>query len=93
MVFPVFRAQLLNAIRALLRMLKAADVQSIQPECDLEGIFEGGRLRGSADLVLTLPLNQPVILDMKWSGKLYGERLQQNRQLQLAIYGRKGEGR
>ena len=83
----VFHDQLYRAVLTLLKHLRAAGVVTIQSECQLQGVFEGGDLGGSADLVLTLSTGEAIILDMKWSGNSYEEILKSNRQLQLAMYG------
>jgi hypothetical protein len=83
----VFHDQLYRAVLILLKHLRAAGVVTIQSECQLQGVFEGGDLAGSADLVLTLSSREAIILDMKWSGNSHEEKLKTNRQLQLAMYG------
>lgn len=80
--------RLYQAVKTMLRDFNKAGVIKIDPEYPLSGNFEGGKLAGSADLMLTLATGESVIVDMKWSGeKYYKERLINNRQLQLAMYG------
>lgn len=83
----VFRGQLYTAIHRLLGILDRAKTQTVESEYALNGMFNGGNLGGSADLVLTLPIYGAVIVDMKWGGKKYETRLKNNQHLQLVMYG------
>jgi hypothetical protein len=83
-----FRIKLRESIRQLRLQLNAANIVEVQPEMELTGHFAGGEMLGYADLVLAKASGAKAIVDMKWSGaKKYPEKLKQNRQLQLAIYG------
>ena len=49
--------------------------------------FEGRRLTGTIDLMLTRGNGQRAVLDIKWAGESYrGSLLAENRALQLATY-------
>lgn len=82
----VFREQLYTAIHRLLEILERAEAQSLESEYELKGTFDGGKLAGSADLVLTLPMYGAVIVDMKWVGKKYEDILKNSKHLQLVMY-------
>lgn len=82
------RIKLRASMLQLLSQLKGAGIVRVDSEMDLVGSYVGGELVGSADLVLAKASGEQAIIDMKWSGaKKYPEKLKQNRQLQLAIYG------
>ena len=82
-----FRRKLLYSIRQLRIQLRAADVTIAISEEKLEGLFSGGNISGSSDLLLTRKDGQQAILDLKWGKATYEEKLAKNRHLQLAIYG------
>lgn len=83
-----FRRQLLNAMRQLRHQIKSAGVVKVESECVLSGQFVGGKIAGFGDLLLTKADGSQAIVDMKWAGgKKYPAKLQENRHLQLAIYG------
>lgn len=82
-----FRRKLLYSMRQLRIQLRAADVTIALSEEDLEGQFIGGSISGSSDLLLTRKDGQQAILDLKWGSKSYQVKLEDNRHLQLAIYG------
>ena len=82
-----FRRKLLYSMRQLRIQLRAADVTLALSEVKLEGQFTGGKITGSSDLLLTRKDGQQAILDLKWGSKSYQIKLEDNRQLQLAIYG------
>jgi hypothetical protein len=83
-----FRAAMQMTFRALREQLAAAKVTQVRPEMALEGAYEGGTIRGSADLVLTGPDGKLAILDMKSSGsrKGYPDLLANDGHLQLVLY-------
>jgi RecB family exonuclease len=82
-----FRRKLLYSMRQLRVQLRAADVTLAVSEEKLEGQFSGGSISGSCDLLLTRKDGQQAILDLKWGSKTYQSKLEENRHLQLAIYG------
>ncbi|MBP9735503.1 MAG: PD-(D/E)XK nuclease family protein [Rhodoferax sp.] len=83
-----FRRKLCFAMQQLRAQLHAAHVIKVEPEVTVSGQFVGGKIAGSADLLLTRKDGQQAIVDMKWSGgKKYPDKLALNRHLQLAIYG------
>ena len=82
-----FRMNLRESIRQLRLLLTDANIVRVIPEMELTGHYAGGELHGYADLVLEKSSGEQAIVDMKWSGaKKYPEKLEENRQLQLAIY-------
>lgn len=83
-----FRQKLLPAVRELHQHLQSAKVILVEPEKKLSGSFFLGELNGSIDILATRSDGQATVLDLKWaSGKTFKQKLQDNKQLQLAIYG------
>lgn len=83
-----FRLKLLSAVRELQRQLQSAGVITVEPEKELSGSFFMGELNGYIDILATRGDGQATVLDMKWArGKDYGDKLKDNKHLQLAIYG------
>lgn len=83
-----FRIRLCESMCQLRLQLKVAGIVEVQPELELTGHYAGGEIVGYADLVLAKDSGEKAIVDMKWAGvKKYPEKLKENRQLQLAIYG------
>jgi len=83
-----FRRKLLPAVSELHRHLQTARVTLVEPEKELSGSFFMGELFGYIDILATRDDGQASVLDMKWArGKAYREKLQDNKHLQLAIYG------
>ncbi|MBP8279052.1 MAG: PD-(D/E)XK nuclease family protein, partial [Propionivibrio sp.] len=83
-----FRYRLHQSMRNLREQVAKAGMVQVVPEQAVSGHFPGGELAGSADLVMQNDRGERAIVDMKWSGsKKFPEKLQQNRHLQLAIYG------
>lgn len=77
-----------NAVSDLCEQIRSAGATHVEPERGMEGTFVGGKLVGSADLVLTFATGEQAIVDLKWAGvKKYPEKLTANRHLQLMIYG------
>lgn len=82
-----FRHRLRQSMRTLRQQVAKAGVVRVDPEMEVAGLYPGGALAGSADLVMQKANGEHAIVDMKWSGaKKYPEKLKQNRHLQLAIY-------
>lgn len=83
-----FRHKLLPAVSELHRQLQLAGVTLVEPEKELSGSFFMGELYGYIDILATRNDGQTSVLDMKWArGKAFREKLQDNKHLQLAIYG------
>jgi hypothetical protein len=58
-------------------------------EHPIEGELDGQRLKGIADLVLTRDNGSThAVVDFKWSGKHYLDRLRNEEDLQLTLYAR-----
>ncbi len=84
-----FRQRFRESLRMLHQILRTARTQKIEPEKWLEGVTPLGVLRGSSDLLITLPEGRQAIIDMKWAGnKKYREKLEGQSHIQLAIYAR-----
>ncbi|WP_205700367.1 PD-(D/E)XK nuclease family protein [Crenobacter intestini] len=82
------REKLFRGLRQLQSHLVSADVVRVEPEAALSGHFDGGELGGFSDLLLTRRDGRQAVVDMKWSGlRWYSEKLQNNRHLQLLMYG------
>lgn len=82
-----FKRKLRTALQQLRQQCRAAGVVSITAEEKLEGHFIGGSIGGSSDLLVTREDGQQAIIDMKWGGKTYADKLASNRHLQLVLYG------
>lgn len=82
-----FKARLRRALDHLLRQLQQAGVVRVDPEQPLAGVYPGGSLAGSADLVLERQDGRRAILDLKWQGdRKYRDKLKSGGQLQLILY-------
>jgi len=81
-----FQIKLRKALKYLQSQLDHAGIVQVYSEYELTGHFQGGPLCGYADLVVMRADGQYAVIDMKWAGNKYGELLQNNRHLQLAIY-------
>lgn len=80
-------ATLERALVRLLEHLRSAGVVEAAAENSGEAPFEGRRLTGTIDLLLTRGNGQRAVLDVKWAGEKYrGGLLAENRALQLATY-------
>ena len=80
-------ATLERALVRLLQHLRSAGVVEATAEDSGEAPFEGRRLTGTIDLLLTRGNGQRAVLDVKWAGESYrGGLLAENRALQLATY-------
>ena len=76
-----------RALVRLLAHLRSAGVVEAAAEASGEVPFEGRRLTGTIDLMLTCGNGQRAVLDVKWAGESYrGGLLAENRALQLATY-------
>lgn len=81
------RRKLKVALQQLRQQLRTARVVSITAEEKLDGQFTGGAIGGSSDLLVTRDDGQQAIIDMKWGGTTYANKLAHNRHLQLVLYG------
>ena len=80
-------ATLERALIRLLAHLRSAGMVEATAEASGEASFEGRRLTGTIDLMLTRDNGQRAVLDVKWAGESYrGGLLEENRALQLATY-------
>lgn len=76
-----------RATWGLLSQLRAAKITQVQTEKELAGDFKGGKLVGSADLLVSKDDGSKAIIDLKWGGGNYrAKELEQNMHLQLAVY-------
>lgn len=75
------------AICELLDHLRSAQAVRVRTEVSIDGQLGNVPLTGNIDLLIELPGNRTVALDMKWTGsKRYAETLVEGRHLQLALY-------
>ena len=82
-----FITQVQTSLTTLVDHLQAAGVVSVQMELWQEGLFAGGKLNGSIDVLATRADGQEAVVDIKWGGKKYRrEALLENSYLQLATY-------
>jgi ATP-dependent helicase/nuclease subunit B len=77
-----------NAIWTLLNLIRRNNWKVFNTEQDLKGHFSETPVKGKADIVL-LRGGEYCVLDLKWSGHSYRERLIKNGEdLQLVLYSR-----
>ena len=80
-------ATLERALVRLIAHLRSAGMVEATAEVRGKASFEGRRLTGTIDLMLTRGNGQRAVLDVKWAGESYrGGLLEDNRALQLATY-------
>jgi len=83
-----FKHKLIPAVKELHRHLQSAQIVQVESEKELSGSFFMGELNGFIDILATRSDGQSAVLDMKWSrSKDFRSKLQDNKHLQLAIYG------
>lgn len=76
-----------GAICSLLDHLRAAKAVRVQTEAEFDGVLGRVPLTGKIDLLVELPDNMVVALDMKWRGdNHYARTLREGGHLQLALY-------
>ena len=76
-----------SAIGSLLDHLRGAQAVRVQTEAEFDGALGPVPLTGKIDLLVELPGNKLVALDMKWRGDNYYSRmLREGGHLQLALY-------
>jgi hypothetical protein len=82
-----FIAQVQDSLTALVEHLQSTAVLSVQMELRQEGLYTGGKLNGSIDLLATKADGREAVVDIKWGGKNYHRKsLLENSYLQLATY-------
>ncbi len=76
-----------GAICSLLDHLREAKAVRVQTEAEFDGVLGPVPLTGKIDLLVELPDNKVVALDMKWRGdNHYARTLREGGHLQLALY-------
>lgn len=76
-----------GAICSLLDHLREAKAVRVQTEAEFDGVLGPVPLTGKIDLLVELPDNKVVALDMKWRGdNRYARTLREGGHLQLALY-------
>ena len=82
-----FIIQLQDSLTTLVEHLQSAGVVNVQMELGQEGVFVGGKLNGTIDLLATRADGNEAVIDIKWGGKRYRrDSLLANSYLQLATY-------
>lgn len=82
-----FRMTCEHAIRSLLGHLRSSGAIQVKTEVEVSGAIGAVSLVGKIDLLVELPGNRHIALDMKWRGdKYYEGRLREGGFLQLALY-------
>ncbi|MBP6682091.1 MAG: PD-(D/E)XK nuclease family protein [Halioglobus sp.] len=82
-----FIVQLQESLTTLVEHLQSAGVVSVQMELRQEGLYAGGKLNGSIDLLATRADGTEAVVDIKWGGRKFRrEALLDNSYLQLATY-------
>lgn len=82
------RTRLPGAMAALSRALTANQLEIVEAEQAVEGVFGDLSLTGSVDLVARDPAGRLVVIDLKWtrSPKARREELEKGGAVQLAVY-------
>ena len=84
-----FVTVLQQSLKTLAEHLQQAAVVSVSMELWQEGLYAGGKLNGSIDLLATTGDGREAVVDIKWSGKNYRlKSLREGSYLQLATYGK-----
>lgn len=78
--------QLLRAVLELARLLRGAGLRIVAVEQGIEAPWQGGRLDGRLDLLVTTEQGEHAIIDMKGGMSVYRELLRSGRAVQLAAY-------
>ena len=82
-----FITQVQESLTTLVEHLQSAGVVSVQMELQQEGLYAGGKLNGSIDLLATRADGTEAVVDIKWGGRSYRrDALLANSYLQLATY-------
>jgi len=82
-----FIIQVQDSLIALVEHLQQAAVVEVQMELQQEGLFAGGKLNGSIDVLATRTDGEEAVVDIKWGGRKYRrDSLLSNSYLQLATY-------
>lgn len=78
-----------SALWELVRQLRAAGVVSAESNLAMDEVpFFRGKLGGALDLLVRQPSGRTAVVDLKFAGRdIRTEELEQNRELQLAVYG------
>jgi ATP-dependent helicase/nuclease subunit B len=76
-----------NSLTTLVEHLQSAGVVNVAMELWQEGIFTGGKLNGSIDILATTADVKEAVVDIKWGGRNYRrDAMLDNSYLQLATY-------
>ncbi|MEH6585223.1 MAG: PD-(D/E)XK nuclease family protein [Halioglobus sp.] len=76
-----------NSLTTLVEHLQSAGVVEVAMELWQEGIFTGGKLNGSIDILATTADGKEAVVDIKWGGRKYRrDAMLENSYLQLATY-------
>ncbi|RLA58246.1 MAG: hypothetical protein DRR04_11360 [Gammaproteobacteria bacterium] len=82
-----FISQVQDSLTTLVEHLQQAAVVTVQMELKQDGLFAGGKLTGSIDVLATRADGEEAVVDIKWGGKKYRrDALLKNSYLQLAVY-------
>jgi len=79
--------QLQYSLEVLTTHLQQAHVETVKTELKQEGMYYGGKLTGSIDLLATRSDGSEAVVDIKWGGRNYRrDSMRANSYLQLATY-------
>jgi len=82
-----FITQVQESLTTLVEHFQQAAVVTVQMELEQDGLFTGGKLTGSIDVLATRADGEEAVVDIKWGGKKYRrDALLKNSYLQLAVY-------
>lgn len=80
------RSQLVHAVLALSRALRAAGLRILAVEKPIDVSWRSARLKGSIDILVATEAGVRAIIDTKWGLTTYRKILESGRALQLAVY-------
>ena len=80
------RRKLIRAMRALCDFLVENEMNVVEVEHGMEADWDGRRLKGRLDLLVTRADESEVIIDLKWGTSRYRKALLAGTALQLALY-------
>ena len=76
-----------NALTVLIEKLQTAGIVKVLMESEQNGIFKGGKIGGSIDMLLINKQEKEAVIDVKWGGLKYRRKsLLESSYLQLGVY-------
>jgi ATP-dependent helicase/nuclease subunit B len=80
------RSELIEAAAELAALLRDAELELVGVEVPVSAELAGRPLRGSIDVLLRSPSGEERVLDLKYGGVSYSDKLKSGHAIQLAVY-------